>query len=55
LGQIPAVRYHLGMAYLAAGNRVGAKQELEKATQSAQANYPGIEEARKTLATLQGV
>ncbi len=49
---IPAVHYHLGMAYLAAGNRVGAKQELEQATLSADASFDGIEEARETLATL---
>jgi hypothetical protein len=42
------------MAYLAAGDRVGAKQELEKATSSVDANFYGIKEARETLAMLEG-
>jgi Tfp pilus assembly protein PilF len=50
---IPPLNYHLGMAYLAAGNRVGARQELEKATRSADADFTGIEEAREALATLE--
>jgi len=53
LAEIPVVHYHLGMAYLAAGNRVGAQQELEKALQlSAGTDFDGIEETREALATL---
>ena len=52
IGELPVVRYHLGMAYLAAGNRIGAKQELEQATRAADASFAGIDEARETLATL---
>lgn len=49
---IPVLHYHLGMAYLGAGDKVGAKQELQKATGSANQDYPGIDEAREALATL---
>ncbi|MAF84102.1 MAG: hypothetical protein CL797_08370 [Chromatiales bacterium] len=52
LTDIPVVSYHLGMAYLATGNRVGAKQALEKAIQSAGTDFVGIDEAREALATL---
>jgi len=51
-GQFPVFRYHLGMAYLKAGNAVGAKQELTKAVDKVQGEYPGLAEARSTLATL---
>ncbi len=51
--QVPELRYHLGMAYLAADNPIGAKQELDKALQLAEADFVGIEEARATLAALQ--
>ncbi len=48
----PVFRYHLGMAYLGAGNRVGAKQQLVEAVGKAQGDYPGLAEARATLAKL---
>ncbi len=51
-GQFPVFRYHLGMAYLRAGNTVGAKQELQKAVDKVQGDYPGLAEARTTLAKL---
>ncbi len=51
-GQFPVFRYHLGMAYLRAGNTVGAKQELQKAVDKVQGEYPGLAEARTTLAKL---
>jgi len=54
VSEFPTIHYHLGMAYLAAGNRVGAKQELEKAVASGNADFDGVEEARKVLATLGG-
>ncbi len=53
-GEIPVIRYHLGMAYLAAGDRVGARQELKTAIQSAKSDFDGINEAREALATLEG-
>lgn len=51
-GQFPIFRYHLGMAYLAAGNTVGAKQELTEAVDKAKSDYPGLAEARAALAKL---
>jgi tetratricopeptide (TPR) repeat protein len=51
-GQIPVFRYHLGMAYLGAGNPVGAMQELREAVEKAQGDYPGLAEAQATLEKL---
>jgi tetratricopeptide (TPR) repeat protein len=51
-GQFPIFRYHLGMAYFAAGNNVGAKQQLTDAVGKAEGDYPGLAEARATLAKL---
>jgi Flp pilus assembly protein TadD len=51
-GQFPIFRYHLGMAYLGAGNPVGAKQELRQAVEKAEGDYPGLSEARATLEKL---
>ena len=51
-GQYPIFHYHLGMAYLASGNKVGAKQELKRAVDEAQSDYPGLEEARAALKKL---
>ena len=45
-------RYHLGMAYLGAGNRVAAKQQLTKAVKRVKDEYPGLAEARTTLEKL---
>ena len=50
--QFPIFHYHLGMAYVATGNKVGAKQELKRAVDDAKSDYPGLEEARATLKTL---
>ncbi len=50
-GSFPIFRYHLGMAYFAAGNTVGAKQELTEAV-AKEGDYPGRDEARTTLAKL---
>ncbi|MCB1597156.1 MAG: tetratricopeptide repeat protein, partial [Gammaproteobacteria bacterium] len=50
--QYPIFHYHLGMAYLATGNTVGAKQELKRAVDEAQSDYPGLEEARAALKKL---
>jgi tetratricopeptide (TPR) repeat protein len=49
---VPLLRYHLGMAYLASQNSNGAKQELKQAVEEAKGDFPGLEEARRTLAKL---
>ena len=51
-GQYQVFRYHLGMAYLGAGNRVGAKQQLTQAVENLQGEYPGLSEARAALGKL---
>jgi len=51
-GQFPIFRYHLGMAYMGAGNPVGARQELKQAVEKADGDYPGLAEARATLEKL---
>lgn len=48
---LPVFHYHLGMAYLAAGNEVGARQHLEKAVDG-RGSYPGLDEARVALQRL---
>jgi len=48
---LPVFHYHLGMAYLATGNEVGARQHLQKAVGGA-GSYPGLGEARATLQRL---
>ncbi len=50
-GDNAVVRYHLGMAYLAAKNEVGARQDLEKALKRA-GQFPGAGEARAALREL---
>ena len=47
--QSPILHYHLGMAYFAVQQLPAAREELEKATVLANADYPGINEARDTL------
>ena len=49
--RVPVYHYHLGMAYLAMGNQVGARQQLEQAV-AGDAQYVGIDEARAALAKL---
>jgi Flp pilus assembly protein TadD len=49
--RVPVYHYHLGMAYLAMGNQVGAQQQLEQAVRG-EAQYVGIDEARAALARL---
>ncbi len=51
-GGFPIFHYHLGMAYLGAGNTVGAKQELTQAVEKVQGDYPGLAEARAALEKL---
>lgn len=50
--QVAQFHYHLGMAYLASQNNVGARQELGKALADPKTEFPGIEEARAALAKL---
>ncbi len=52
-GQVAVLRYHLGMAYARNNNPVGAKQELRAALENPAASFPGVEEARETLAELE--
>jgi len=51
-GRVPVLQYHLGMTHYRLGDKVAAKQALEKATAQGAADYPGIDEARAVLATL---
>jgi len=54
-GEIPQLRYYLGMAYLKSGNPQGAQQALETAVDTADANgtqFTGLDEARATLKLL---
>jgi tetratricopeptide (TPR) repeat protein len=51
-GDLAVFRYHLGMAYLAAGNKVGAKRELQAALDKGD-EFPGRREAAAAMATLQ--
>lgn len=48
----PEARYHLAQAYLATDNKVGAKQELEKALKESEGRAPWAAEAKKTLDSL---
>lgn len=50
--QVPIFRYHLGMAYIQAGNPVGAKQELQAALKPENKDWPGRAEAVTALAKL---
>jgi tetratricopeptide (TPR) repeat protein len=47
----PEVQYHLGLAYLKTGEKENARSTLAAAVRSP-GNFPGKEEARKTLAGL---
>ena len=51
-GQVPQLRYHLGMAYVATNNREGAVQELKQAVSSAQTDFAGLDEAKAELKKL---
>lgn len=50
---VPVLRYHLAMTYLAMGNEVGARQQLTEALASDEVSFPGIDEAREALQKLQ--
>jgi Flp pilus assembly protein TadD len=52
-GEVPMLRYHLGMAYAALKKNDKAKAELTKAVESKNP-YPGLEEARAALKRLGG-
>jgi tetratricopeptide (TPR) repeat protein len=49
--RVAVYHYHLGMAYLAMNNKVGAQQQLEQAV-AGDAQYVGLDQARKALTTL---
>jgi predicted Zn-dependent protease len=49
--QAQVLQYHLGMAQLKLGDRAAARTSLEAAVKG-KASYPGVEEARATLASL---
>lgn len=50
LPEVPVLRYHLGMSYLAKGDKSKAREELEKALQLAGTqSFDQAEEIRKTL------
>ncbi len=48
---VAVFHYHLGMAYLAEKQPRRARQELEQALQLAESPFPGMDEARRVLAT----
>jgi tetratricopeptide (TPR) repeat protein len=50
--ELPQIRYHLGMAYLATGNTAAGQDELSKAVSAASADFPASAEARAQLANL---
>ncbi|MDH5274981.1 MAG: tetratricopeptide repeat protein [Gammaproteobacteria bacterium] len=54
-GEIPQLRYYLGMAYLKAGNSAGAEHELQRAVDTATATgtrFTGLDDARAALKRL---
>jgi tetratricopeptide (TPR) repeat protein len=51
-GEVPQLRYHLGMAYLANRNSLRAREELQKAVDTTKVDFVGLEEARATLAQI---
>jgi tetratricopeptide (TPR) repeat protein len=51
--RVPVLRYHLGMAYLAANNRYAARRELHEAITLSKTKFAGFDEAQTVLAKLQ--
>jgi tetratricopeptide (TPR) repeat protein len=51
--RVPVLRYHLGMAYLAADNRYAARRELNEAITLTKSKFTGFDEAQTVLAKLQ--
>jgi tetratricopeptide (TPR) repeat protein len=51
--RVPVLRYHLGMAYLAANNRYAARRELHEAITLSKTEFTGYDEAQNVLAKLQ--
>ena len=49
---LPLFRYHLGMAYLGADNRAGAKRELEKAVGLGAKKFPELAKVKAALGNL---
>lgn len=52
VGEVAVLRYHLGMAYRAAGNLIQAEAELARAVDMADPSFAGLDEARAVLAEL---
>ncbi len=53
-GDVAEIRYHLGMAYNAMGNKSRAREQLRLAVADNGEDYSGIEEARAALLELEG-
>ena len=51
-GQVPVLRYHLGMAYLADGRSILAEEQLALATADVDLDYTGRSEAQSALREL---
>jgi tetratricopeptide (TPR) repeat protein len=51
-GQVPVLRYHLGMAYKAVGKSKDAKEQLLLALADDNVSFTGVEDARSALAEL---
>ncbi len=51
-GQVPQLRYHLGMAYYETDRRDLAKRELQAAIDNSDTGFVGLEQAREPLARL---
>jgi Tfp pilus assembly protein PilF len=49
----PTPHYHLGLAYLKNGNKIGARQSLEHALKL-NPTFDAAEDAKRVLATLKG-
>lgn len=52
-GDVPVLRYRLGMVYLALGNEVGARQQLREALADSSVDFVGVDEARDALRRLE--
>lgn len=53
-GQIPVLRYHLGMAYFRNGQTALAKEQLQDVMDSESESFTGFQEAKATFAELMG-
>jgi len=51
-GQVPVLRYHLGMGYIAIEKPILAREQLELALANKDANFTGVDDARSALSKL---